>query len=120
MKPKEYFRGRRLRSIEVEDLLGYRQWRVAAGVGPALINMEVGVIRRMLKRAKRWAGLAEDIHPLREPKSIGRALSHEEKLRLLRAAGSNPNWDNARIAMTLALCTTMRGVENQESTLARC
>lgn len=30
---------------------------------------------------------------------------------LLRAAGSNPEWENARLAMTLALCTTMRGVE---------
>jgi integrase len=112
VKPKEYFRGKRLRTIEVEDILSYRQWRTEAGVGPAIINMEVGVIRRILKRAKRWGALAEEVRPLREPKSsIGRALSHEEKLRLLRAAGSNPDWENARLAMTLALCTTMRGVE---------
>jgi integrase len=35
----------------------------------------------------------------------------EDKLRLLSTAGSNPDWENARLAMTLALCTTMRGVE---------
>ena len=91
VKLKEYFRGKRLRNIETEDVLGFRQWRVAAGVGPAIINMEVGVIRRMLKRAKRWSAISEDIRPLREPRSIGRAMTHDEKLRLLRTAGSNPD-----------------------------
>jgi integrase len=55
--------------------------------------------------------LADDIKPLREPRSIGRAMSLEDKLRLLSTAASNPDWENARLAMTLALCTTMRGVE---------
>src|SRR6202000_270681 len=111
VKAKEYFRGKRLRNIGVEDLLGFRQWRTAAGVGPAIINMEVGVVRRMLKRAKRWGPLADDIKPLRQPRSIGRAMSLEDKLRLLSTAASNPDWENACLAMTLALCTTMRGVE---------
>ena len=111
VKPKEYFRGKRLRNIEAEDVIGFRQWRTAEGVGPAIINMEVGVIRRMLKRAKRWGAMAEDIRPLREPRSIGRAMNLEDKLRLLSTAGANPDWENARLAMTLALCTTMRGVE---------
>ena len=92
-------------------MLSYRQWRTAAGVGPAIINMEVGVIRRILKRAKRWSQIADDIRPLKEPRSIGQALSYEQKVRLLHAADSNPEWQNARLAMTLALCTTMRGVE---------
>jgi integrase len=111
VKSKEYFRGKRLRDISAEDVLGYRQWRTAGGVGSAIINMEVGVIRRMLKRAKRWSQIADDIRPLKEPRSIGRALSYEQKVRLLHAADSNPEWQNARLAMTLALCTTMRGVE---------
>jgi len=111
VKPKEYFRGKRLRTIEAEDVIGFRQSRIADGVGPAIINMEIGVIRRMLKRAKRWGTLAEDIRPLRQPRSIGRAMSLEDKLRLLSTAGANPEWENARLAMTLALCTTMRGVE---------
>ena len=111
VKPKEHFRGKRLRSITGEDILSYREWRNESGVGPAIINMEVGVIRRMMKRAKRWSGIADDIRPLREPRTIGRALSYEQKVRLLDAADSNPEWENARLAMTIALCTTMRGVE---------
>ena len=108
---KERFRGKRLRDMTAEDILSYRQGRIASGVGPAITNMEVGVIRRILKRAKRWSVIADDIRPLKEPRSIGRALSYEQKVRLLYAADSNPEWQNARLAMTLALCTTMRGVE---------
>jgi integrase len=111
VKPREHFRGQRLRDITAEHVLGYRQSRIATGVGPAIINMEVGVIRRILKRAKRWSVIADDIRPLKEPRSIGRALSFEQKVRLLHAADSKPEWQNARLAMTLALCTTMRGVE---------
>ncbi|WP_414633399.1 tyrosine-type recombinase/integrase [Acidisarcina polymorpha] len=48
---------------------------------------------------------------MKEPRSIGQALTHEQKLRLLQAADSKPEWQNARLAMALALCTTMRGVE---------
>ncbi len=87
------------------------QWRTAGGVGPAIINMEVGAVRRMLKRAKRWSLIADEVRPLKEPRSIGQALTYEQKLRLLRAADSKPEWQNARLAMALALCTTMRGVE---------
>jgi len=111
VKCKEHFRGMRLRDISAEGVLGYRQWRASSGVGPAIINMEVGVIRRMLKRAKRWSAIADDIRPLKEPRTIGQALTYEQKVRLLHAADSNPEWQNARLAMTLALCTTMRGVE---------
>jgi hypothetical protein len=80
-------------------------------VGPAIINMDVGVIRRMLKRAKRWHLVGGDLRPLKEPRSIGRALTYDEKLRLLRVAEWNEDWQRAQAAMSLALCTTMRGCE---------
>jgi integrase len=111
VKLKEHFRGKRLRAIEAEDILAYRQWRAEQGVGASLVNMEVGVVRRILKRAKRWHQIAEDVKPLKEKSTIGRALTSEEKMRLLRVAEVKPEWQTARLAMTLALCTTMRGVE---------
>src|SRR5262249_21749408 len=55
--------------------------------------------------------LAEDIKPLPEPRGPGRALSYEEKVRLTKTAGIKPAWQIARLAMTLALNTTMRGCE---------
>jgi integrase len=111
VKLKEYFRGKRLRGIEAEDVRAFRQWRATQGVGSSIVNMEVGVIRRMLKRAKRWNQIADDVRPLKEKSTVGRALTSEEKMRLLRVAEAKPEWQTVRLAMTLALCTTMRGVE---------
>jgi integrase len=48
---------------------------------------------------------------LPERRDIGRALTPDEKLRLIRAAKLKPEWANARLALTLALNTTMRGCE---------
>ena len=88
----------------------YREQR-SKSVGPAIVNMEIGVIRRILKKAKLWHLIAGDIRPLRERHQIGRALLEEQKLRLLRVAGSRPEWQGAYCAAVLALNTTMRGCE---------
>jgi integrase len=111
VQPRRFFGAQTLHRITTENLVGFREWRVKAGVGPAIINMEMGVIRRMLKKAKRWHLVGAEIKPLREPRSIGRALTHSEKLKLLAKAKSRPEWHNARLAGILALNTTMRGCE---------
>jgi integrase len=111
VKPSGFFAATPLTRITAESLLTYRESRAKEGAGPAYLNMEMGAIRRILKRAKRWHLLAEDIRPLKERRQVGRALSHEEKLRLLKLAGSKAEWQVARLALTLALNTTMRGCE---------
>jgi integrase len=73
--------------------------------------MEVAFIRRLLKRANRLYVLADGLKPLPDRRDIGRALTPDEKLRLIRAAKLKPEWANARLALTLALNTTMRGCE---------
>src|SRR5437016_1307470 len=40
---KEFFQASPLNRITAEKVLAYREWRAAQGVGPAIINMEVGV-----------------------------------------------------------------------------
>ena len=92
-------------------MLAFREWRSNQGVGPAIINMEVGTLRRILKRAKRWHLIADDIMTLKEPSTAGRALAHEEKVRLLKKAPERPEWETACWAMILGLNTTMRGCE---------
>jgi integrase len=112
VKPREFFQHKSLSKITADDVVRFREWRSETGAGPAIINMmEVGVIRRMLKRAKRWHLIGADMRPLKEPRSIGRALTFDEKLRLLRTAGQNDEWQRVQSAMSLALCTTMRGCE---------
>ena len=64
-----------------------------------------------MKRARVWARIADDIRPLREPSTIGKALTEEEKQRLLKTAMVRPEWDTAYLAAILCLNTTARGCE---------
>jgi integrase len=75
------------------------------------INLEIGVLRRVLKRAKLWHRVADEIKLLPERHDIGRALDEDQKLRLIQMAQRKPEWQVARLAMTLALDTTMRAFE---------
>jgi len=76
---RAYFKDQPLKSITVKKITDYRTWRAAQSVGPATLNAELGILRRMLKRAKLWARVADDIKPLKEPSTIGRALTEEDK-----------------------------------------
>jgi integrase len=100
-----------LRRITAEDLSMYREERAKRGKAAVYINMEIGAIRRLLKRAKRWHLLAGDIPHLKEPHREARVLLFDEKLWLARIAASRSDWQIARLAMILALNTTMRGCE---------
>ncbi len=110
VKPKDFFGSTVLTRLTAQDLERYRIWRIETA-GPSYVNMEMGVIRRILKRAKRWHLIGEDLRPLKEKRSPGRALSQDEKNSLLKAAASRPEWEVARCAAVIALNTTMRGCE---------
>jgi integrase len=111
VKPRVFFGAMRPNKIKNEQLRGYRQWRAEQGVGPAIQNMEMGVIRRIFQRAKLWHTVSDGIRLLKEPKSIGQALSHEQAAWLMEVAASNSNWQNAYSASVLTMNTTMRGME---------
>ena len=112
LKPlRAYFGATPAGKISAEAVLAYIAQRKAAGLSNRTVNYEMGILRRILKRAKRWYVLAEEIKPLPERRNIGRALRHDEKLRLLKVAASRPEWQIARLAATLALNTTMRACE---------
>ena len=108
---REFFGSTPLKKVTAEEVLAYRKWRLQQGVGPAIANMEAGTLRRILKRAKRWQMIADEIKPLREPSTVGRALTHEGKVRLLETASQRPEWETAYWAAILTLNTTMRGCE---------
>jgi len=108
---KDYLKDTRLSAIKTGGVIAYREWRAKNGVGPALINMEVGSLRRILKRAKLWHMVGDDIKPLKEPETIGRALTFEERTRLFHVASEKPEWETACWAATVAVSTTARGCE---------
>jgi integrase len=97
--------------INAETVLAYIPERKGVGIANRTINMELGILRRILKKAKRWYLVADDMKLLPERQDAGRALAHEEKVRLLKTAGSRPEWQTAYLAAVLALNTTMRSCE---------
>jgi integrase len=103
-----------LAQIDAETVRGYMRLRKDTQISNTTINMEIGILRRVLKRAKRWHLLADEIPRLPERRDIGRALAPEDKLRLMRIASSRPDWRVAYLASLLALNTTMRGCEIRE------
>jgi integrase len=108
---RAYFKQEPLKAITAKRITEYRAWRAEQGVGPATLNAELGILRRILKRAKLWARVADDIRPLREPTTIGKALTEEDKQRLLKTAMMRPEWETAYLAAILCLNTTARGCE---------
>ena len=109
--PREHFQKRKLNRISLDDLLEYRSWRAQNGTGNATLNMEMGVLRRILKRAKLWHLFEADVHPLKEKHQFGRALTLEEKARLLEVALTRPEFLVARCAAVITLNSTLRGCE---------
>src|SRR6516162_4903274 len=108
---KKYFEPTPVGRITVDAVLAYIAARKRAGMSNGTINRDLDVLRGVLKRAKRWYVMAEDIRPLPVRHNVGRALAHDEKLHLLKLAATKPGWQNARLAALLALNTTMRACE---------
>ena len=73
--------------------------------------MEIGVLRKILKRWKLWSALSEHYKALPEPKDIGRALSPSEESRLFAVASCRPEWTVAFCASLIAASTTAGGCE---------
>src|SRR5580700_6141402 len=74
---RAYFKQEPLKAITAKRITEYRAWRAEQKVGPATLNAELGILRRIMKRARIWARVADDIKPLREPSTIGRAITEE-------------------------------------------
>ena len=108
---REYFGCLPIGRIDADSVLTYIRYRKAHGLSNTTVNMEIGILRRILKRAKRWHLVEDQVPRLPERRDIGRALQPGEKLRLLKVAQANPEWETAYLASVLALNTTMRGCE---------
>lgn len=100
-----------LNRISSDSVHQYVIERKTANLSNRTINMEVACLARILRRAKRWHSIADQLKPLPERRNAGRALSREEKTVLTDVARKKPAWQLARLAAVLALNTTMRAGE---------
>jgi integrase len=125
MQLRAFFKQEPLKAITGKRIIEYRTWRanqtreIKVGkeirtikcAGPATLNAEIAILRKIMKRAKLWARVADEIKPLKEPRTIGRALTDEDKQRLLKTAVLRPEWETAYLAAMICLNTTARGCE---------
>jgi integrase len=109
---KKHFGDVRLALISREMIEGFQRGRRDAGAGNRTVNMDVGVLRQVLKRFGHWRRLEDHVQMLSEAKApVGRALTPDEQKRLFEKATTNPEWEHVYCAAVLAANTSMRGVE---------
>jgi len=101
----------RLNTVSLSTLADYTQARKGVGIANRTINIEIGVLRKILKKHKLWHRLAEDYHRLPEAKDIGRALSQEEEISLFEMASSRPEWEVVFWISLITANTTAGGIE---------
>jgi hypothetical protein len=77
---RDYFGALPIARINADSILAYIRQRKAMGLSNTTVNMEIGILRRILKRAKRWHFVEDEVPRLPERRDIGRALQPEEKL----------------------------------------
>ena len=108
----KHFGDKPLLRFKAEDVSGYQKARLDAGISGRTVNMETGVLRRMLKRAKVWNAISEDVKALPEDRgAVAKVLAPDLKRKLFEAAASRPEWLVAHCAAVLAVSTTCRGVQ---------
>lgn len=101
-----------VRKIDAAAIRAYQDARKAENVSGRTVNLEVTLIRQILKRAKRWSVIADDVGNLPENQNVvGRVLTREQKLLLFQTAASRPEWDVAFCAAVVAVNTTCRKIE---------
>jgi integrase len=103
----------RLSAITGRTILGFQAKRRVEGASNRTVNMDVGVLRKVMKRFKQWRRLEDDVKMLTESggEPVGRVLSLEEQDRLFKTAEANIEWEHVYCAAILAANTSMRGVE---------
>ena len=89
---KKHFGPTSVGRITTDSVLAYMAERKKAGMSNGTINRDLDVLRGVLKRAKRWYQMADDIRPLPVRQNVGRALEYDDELRLLKLAASKPEW----------------------------
>jgi integrase len=113
LRPLRKFLGEKvLMRIRGEDVAAYQRERRSTGISGRTLNMEVGVLRQIMKRGKVWSVVSEDVKLDREgTRPIAKVLTEPQKRFLFETAASKDEWLVAYCAAVLSANTTCRGIE---------
>src|SRR5215472_11067881 len=75
--------------IEARDIARYQEKRLDEGASPKTVNLEIGTLRAILKRAGQWARLQPEVKMLPTRDDVGRAITAEEEAALMQACAQS-------------------------------
>jgi integrase len=96
--------------ITGSDVSEYQKTRLRTGVTGRTVNMEVGVLRAILRRFRMWEAISPDVDFLKENPSPGRALAADEETALL-AEAQKSRCRSLYAVIMIALNTGLRASE---------
>ena len=76
-------------AIEARDIAKYQTARLAEGASNRTINIEVSMLRQIMRRHAAWARIQADVTMLKEKDDAGQALTSEQETQLLRECGAS-------------------------------
>jgi integrase len=104
-----------LSDISADDINRYQAYRKKECASPRTINMEIGALRAILRKARLWANIQPDVRMLTVRDEVGRALSDDEQHRLLAVCKAS----QSRSLYPAVLLSLHTGLRNQELRLLR-
>jgi len=109
---KKHFGRLLLSDISAADIASYQGKRSGAGAAGRTVNLEIAVLRAIMRKSKLWGAISDDVQMLKERRDVGRAISPEQEAVLLRVA-SEPRYRDSALypIVVLALNTAMRSNE---------
>jgi integrase len=110
-----YFGSMLLADITPQHIGKYQGTRQREGASNRTINMEVSTLRMMMKAARLWGAISQDVRMLPERRDLGKALTPDEETRLFDACRKSPQ--PSLYAAVVIFCNT--GLRNAELRRAR-
>lgn len=110
-----YFGSVLLADITPQQIGKYQGIRQKEGASNRTINMEVSTLRMMMKTARLWGPISQDVRMLPERRDVGKALTPDEEKKLLEACLNSPQ--PALYTAVVIFCNT--GLRNAELRCAR-
>jgi integrase len=73
--------------IEARDIVKYQNSRLTEGASNRTVNIEVGMLRQIMRKYGAWARIQADVTMLKEKDDAGQALTSEQETMLLLECG---------------------------------